>query len=76
MERNRAAEVLADVIPIQGLRRTERVDSVKLPLGVMPYGELLAIYAQCQKRAEIAHAEADLVALYLDARFPEGPEVA
>lgn len=73
MERSRAAEVLADVIPITGLRRVERIDGFKVPLGTMPYDELLEVYVHCQNRAELANAETDLVAVYLDERFPAPP---
>lgn len=56
------------------LLRVRRINGFKLSLGSMPYSELMEVYIQAQTRAELAHSEADIVAEYMDVRFPVSPE--
>lgn len=56
------------------LPRVRRINGFKLPLGSMPYAELYTVYVYCQERAELAHAEADVIAQYMDDRFSTGPD--
>lgn len=72
-------EVINNVIPMFGLRRIERVGGIAVALGSMGYEELMSVYMNCQDRATLANTEADLVAIYLDSRFPgdvEPPDAA
>lgn len=69
-------EVIDNVIPMHGLRRVERIGGFAVALGAMPYEELMSVYMDCQDRATLATVESDLVALYLDERFPGDPQDA
>lgn len=58
------------------LPTTESIDGWPLPLASMPYSELMLVYEACCRRSELAIAEGQLVAKYIDLRFPQGPENA
>lgn len=56
--------------PNQGpipLHRIQRIDGLKLPLGTMPYDELVSVFTETKRREHIAHMEGQLIMHYLQA---------
>lgn len=67
------AHEIAEIIPINSLRRVERINGHPLSLGTMSYDELQGVYDTCLVRAERANTDSDMVALHIEARFPNYP---
>lgn len=65
------AHEIAEIVPINSLRRVERINGHPLSLGTMSYDELQGVYDTCLVRAEKANADSDMIALHIEARFPD-----